>query len=148
MLGNCDACPELSTPGLVSQSPNYTESRGVCWYHCACCRAGLTTQVEGVFLAYTHGLNDTLAHSIMAAHKTHSHVHTRARRALVHAKPLPVCVLLLQEDPFNAIAAGALTGGFLQLRAGLRPAFRSAVFGGVLLVSQGQLLLRAGVEVP
>eukprot|EP00877_Chromochloris_zofingiensis_P012467 jgi/Chrzof1/7474/Cz02g25090.t1 len=38
-----------------------------------------------------------------------------------------------KEDPFNAIAAGALTGGFLQLRAGLRPAFRSAVFGGVLL---------------
>jgi hypothetical protein len=41
----------------------------------------------------------------------------------------------LQEDPFNAIMAGALTGGFLQLRSGLRPAFRSAVFGGALLVS-------------
>jgi import inner membrane translocase subunit TIM17 len=41
----------------------------------------------------------------------------------------------MQEDPFNAIMAGALTGGFLQLRSGLRPAFRSAVFGGALLVS-------------
>ncbi len=40
----------------------------------------------------------------------------------------------MQEDPFNAIMAGAMTGGFLQLRSGLRPAFRSAVFGGVLLV--------------
>jgi hypothetical protein len=30
--------------------------------------------------------------------------------------------------------AGALTGGFLQIRSGLKPAFRSAVFGGVLLV--------------
>lgn len=62
--------------------------------------------------------------------------------------PLPTLLLLLillllllllsntqQEDPFNAIMAGALTGGFLQLRAGLRPAFRSAVVGGVLLVS-------------
>lgn len=29
--------------------------------------------------------------------------------------------------------AGALTGGFLQIRSGLKPAFRSAVFGGVLL---------------
>lgn len=47
------------------------------------------------------------------------------------------CVLhVLQEDPFNAIMAGAATGGFLQLRAGLKPAFRSAMVGGVLLVSQ------------
>jgi import inner membrane translocase subunit TIM17 len=38
-----------------------------------------------------------------------------------------------KEDPFNAIMAGALTGGFLQLRSGVRPALRSAVFGGVLL---------------
>ena len=51
-------------------------------------------------------------------HKTHPSLHT-------------------QEDPFNAIMAGALTGGFLQLRAGLKPAFRAAVMGGVLLVSDG-----------
>lgn len=38
-----------------------------------------------------------------------------------------------KEDPFNAIMAGAATGGFLQLRAGLKPAFRSAIVGGVLL---------------
>jgi hypothetical protein len=44
-----------------------------------------------------------------------------------------------QEDPFNAIIAGTLTGGFLQLRSGLRPAFRSAVFGGMLLVSTARL---------
>jgi hypothetical protein len=30
--------------------------------------------------------------------------------------------------------AGAATGGFLSLRSGLRPAFRSAVVGGLLLV--------------
>jgi hypothetical protein len=64
---------------------------------------------------------DSLAHTTLTLHKpTHS---------------LPVW--LLQEDPFNAIMAGAATGGFLQLRAGLRPAFRSAVVGGVLLVSGG-----------
>jgi import inner membrane translocase subunit TIM17 len=50
-------------------------------------------------------------------------------------QPSHVCVAwFLQEDPFNAIMAGALTGGFLQLRSGLRPAFNSAVMGGVLLV--------------
>ena len=38
-----------------------------------------------------------------------------------------------KEDPWNSIAAGAATGGFLQLRAGLPSAARSAVFGGVLL---------------
>ena len=47
-----------------------------------------------------------------------------------------------QEDPFNAIMAGALTGGFLQIRSGLKPAFRSAVFGGVLLVRQRTRLLQ------
>ena len=40
----------------------------------------------------------------------------------------------LQEDPWNSIAAGALTGGFLQLRTGPKSAARSAAFGGVLLV--------------
>ena len=39
----------------------------------------------------------------------------------------------MQEDPWNAIASGALTGGFLQLRHGMASAGRSAVFGGVLL---------------
>ncbi|GAB4822801.1 hypothetical protein N2152v2_009847 [Parachlorella kessleri] len=38
-----------------------------------------------------------------------------------------------KEDPWNSIAAGALTGGFLQLRTGLNSAAKSAVFGGVLL---------------
>ncbi|CAI5528350.1 unnamed protein product [Closterium sp. Naga37s-1] len=38
-----------------------------------------------------------------------------------------------KEDPWNSIAAGFLTGGFLQLRAGPRSALQSAVFGGVLL---------------
>jgi hypothetical protein len=41
----------------------------------------------------------------------------------------------LQEDPWNSIAAGALTGGFLQLRTGLRSSAKSAAFGGALLVS-------------
>ncbi|KAF5833028.1 hypothetical protein DUNSADRAFT_10774 [Dunaliella salina] len=35
-----------------------------------------------------------------------------------------------KEDPYNAIAAGALTGGFLQLRHGLKSAAKSAAFGG------------------
>jgi len=39
----------------------------------------------------------------------------------------------MQEDPWNSIAAGALTGGFLQLRTGARSAAKSAAFGGVLL---------------
>ncbi|KAG1665625.1 hypothetical protein FOA52_011456 [Chlamydomonas sp. UWO 241] len=38
-----------------------------------------------------------------------------------------------KEDPWNAIGAGALTGGFLQLRSGFRSAAKSAAFGGVLL---------------
>lgn len=38
-----------------------------------------------------------------------------------------------KEDPWNSIIAGAATGGFLQMRQGLGPATRSAVFGGVLL---------------
>jgi len=38
-----------------------------------------------------------------------------------------------KEDPYNAIAAGALTGGFLQLRHGLKSAAKSAAFGGFLL---------------
>lgn len=38
-----------------------------------------------------------------------------------------------KEDPWNSIASGALTGGFLQLRTGVRSAAKSAAFGGVLL---------------
>lgn len=38
-----------------------------------------------------------------------------------------------KEDPWNSIASGALTGGFLQLRTGMRSAAKSAAFGGVLL---------------
>ncbi|KXZ44954.1 hypothetical protein GPECTOR_60g731 [Gonium pectorale] len=38
-----------------------------------------------------------------------------------------------KEDPWNAIGAGALTGGFLQLRFGLSSAAKSAMFGGFLL---------------
>ncbi|KAJ7550881.1 hypothetical protein O6H91_07G123000 [Diphasiastrum complanatum] len=38
-----------------------------------------------------------------------------------------------KEDPWNSIIAGAATGGFLQMRGGLRTATRSAIFGGVLL---------------
>lgn len=38
-----------------------------------------------------------------------------------------------KEDPWNSIIAGAATGGFLQMRQGMRAASRSALFGGVLL---------------
>ncbi|KAG2484669.1 hypothetical protein HYH03_016556 [Edaphochlamys debaryana] len=38
-----------------------------------------------------------------------------------------------KEDPWNAIGAGAATGGFLQLRFGLSSAAKSAAFGGFLL---------------
>ncbi|KAI3768770.1 hypothetical protein L2E82_19603 [Cichorium intybus] len=38
-----------------------------------------------------------------------------------------------KEDPWNSIISGAATGGFLQMRQGLGPATRSAIFGGVLL---------------
>ncbi|KAL2931751.1 Mitochondrial import inner membrane translocase subunit TIM17-2 [Bienertia sinuspersici] len=38
-----------------------------------------------------------------------------------------------KEDPWNSIFAGAATGGFLQMRQGMRASARSAAFGGVLL---------------
>ncbi|MCO5553019.1 hypothetical protein L7F22_006539 [Adiantum nelumboides] len=38
-----------------------------------------------------------------------------------------------KEDPWNSIFAGAATGGFLQMRHGMRSASRSAAFGGILL---------------
>ena len=39
-----------------------------------------------------------------------------------------------QEDPWNSISAGALTGGFLSLRTGPASAAKSALAGGILLV--------------
>lgn len=56
-----------------------------------------------------------------------------------------------KEDPWNSIAAGALTGGFLQLRTGPRSAARSAAFGGVLLAmieGLGILLTRTTAPPP
>lgn len=56
-----------------------------------------------------------------------------------------------KEDPWNAISAGALTGGFLHLRTGLRSAAKSAAFGGVLLAmieGLGILLTRATAPPP
>lgn len=38
-----------------------------------------------------------------------------------------------KEDPWNAIASGALTGGALASRSGLRAAGKSAAVGGILL---------------
>jgi import inner membrane translocase subunit TIM17 len=38
-----------------------------------------------------------------------------------------------KEDPFNAIAAGAFTGGTLAARAGLKAIGKNAIIGGVLL---------------
>lgn len=46
-----------------------------------------------------------------------------------------------KEDPWNSIAAGALTGGFLSARMGPNAALRSAVFGGVILVRAARLCL-------
>lgn len=63
------------------------------------------------------------------------------RQACSHGTAMPMpwgCMLTLclrmQEDPWNAIGAGALTGGFLQLRSGFKSAAKSAAFGGILLV--------------
>jgi len=48
-----------------------------------------------------------------------------------------------KEDPWNSIFAGAATGGFLQMRQGVRAASKSAAFGGVLLA----LIEGAGIMV-
>lgn len=50
-----------------------------------------------------------------------------------------------QEDPWNAIGAGALTGGFLQLRFGLSSAAKSAAFGGFLLVGTQRCAAETGM---
>lgn len=38
-----------------------------------------------------------------------------------------------KEDPWNSIAAGALSGGALSIRSGMRPALQNAAGGGILL---------------
>lgn len=56
-----------------------------------------------------------------------------------------------KEDPWNSIASGALTGGFLSLRRGLGGAARSAAVGGVLLAmieGIGIMLTRAMAPPP
>ena len=53
------------------------------------------------------------------------------------------------EDPYNAIASGAITGGVLAARSGARAAARSAMIGGVLLAvieGLGIALTRMTVE--
>lgn len=47
----------------------------------------------------------------------------------------------MQEDPWNSIASGALTGGFLQMRHGPASAARHAVMGGAILVRDGTTIL-------
>ncbi|OIT07003.1 PREDICTED: mitochondrial import inner membrane translocase subunit TIM17-2-like [Nicotiana attenuata] len=54
-----------------------------------------------------------------------------------------------KEDPWNSIFAGAATGGFLQMRQGVRAASRSAIFGGVLLaLIEGAGIMLNKVMVP
>jgi Tim17/Tim22/Tim23/Pmp24 family len=51
-----------------------------------------------------------------------------------------------KEDPINAIASGAITGGVLAIRSGPRAAGKSALVGGVLLAlieGMGIMLTRA-----
>ena len=38
-----------------------------------------------------------------------------------------------KDDPYNAIAAGFITGGVLAIRGGLSVAFKNAIIGGVIL---------------
>ena len=38
-----------------------------------------------------------------------------------------------QDDPWNAIAAGFITGGVLQFRSGPQSAFKNACAGGIML---------------
>lgn len=57
-----------------------------------------------------------------------------------------------KEDPVNAIASGAITGGVLAIRSGPRAAGKSALVGGVLLAlieGVGIMLTRAmAVQTP
>lgn len=46
------------------------------------------------------------------------------------------CLLIYyrqKDDPYNAIAAGFITGGVLAIRGGISVAFRQAMIGGVIL---------------
>jgi import inner membrane translocase subunit TIM17 len=54
-----------------------------------------------------------------------------------------------KEDPLNSIASGAITGGVLAIRSGVRAAGKSAVVGGVLLAlieGMGILLTRHSAD--
>lgn len=56
-----------------------------------------------------------------------------------------------KEDPWNSIAAGAATGGFLAMRQGLLASGRSAIYGGALLAlieGAGIMLNRLAVPQP
>lgn len=55
-----------------------------------------------------------------------------------------------KEDPWNSIASGALTGGFLSARMGPNAALRSAFFGGVILAAiEGlSIMLQRGTAPP
>lgn len=47
------------------------------------------------------------------------------------------CLLIYyrqKDDPYNAIAAGFITGGVLAIRGGIAVAFRQAMMGGVILL--------------
>ena len=46
------------------------------------------------------------------------------------------CTLLWyrqQDDPFNAVISGFLTGGILAFRSGPQAAFKNAMIGGIML---------------
>jgi import inner membrane translocase subunit TIM17 len=44
-----------------------------------------------------------------------------------------LAALRQKEDPWNSIISGAMTGGCLAIRGGVKTAATSAVFGGVIL---------------
>jgi len=47
------------------------------------------------------------------------------------------CLLIYyrqKDDPWNAVAAGFITGGVLAIRGGLSVAFKNAAIGGVILL--------------
>jgi import inner membrane translocase subunit TIM17 len=47
------------------------------------------------------------------------------------------CLLIYyrqKDDPWNAVAAGFITGGILAIRGGASVAFKNAVIGGAILL--------------